>query len=49
MFNFHKSLKWYLQNIITGQIVDDNTPPDAIEVDPDNFVKLVVRHLAEVF
>ena len=48
-FNFHESLKWYLRNITKGEIVDDDTVPDAIEVDPDNFVKFVVRHLGEVF
>ena len=29
--------------------MDDDTVPDTIEVDPDNFVKFVVRHLGEVF
>ena len=48
-FNFHESLKWYLRNITKGEIVDDDTVPDTIEVEPDNFVKFVVRHLGEVF
>ena len=40
---------YIVRNVTKGQIVDDDPPSDAIELDPDSFVKYVVEHLDEAF
>ena len=46
-FDFHNDLKWYWQNKTKGESDDDNLSSDAVVVNPESFVKFVVRHLDE--
>ena len=46
-FDFHNDLKWYWQNKTKGESDDDNLSSDAVIVNPESFVKFVVRHLDE--
>ena len=42
-FDFHDDLKWYLQDVTKGEVVDDDPPSDAIYFDLESFVKFFVR------
>lgn len=44
-FIFHEDLKNYMRYISAGDIVDAESPPDAVFVSADDFVKYVVRYL----
>lgn len=48
MFDFQNDFKWYLQNVTKGEVGDDSPLSDVIVVNPESFVKFVVRHKDEV-
>ena len=43
-YDFHDDLKWYLRDVTKGEVVDNDPPSNAINVDSESFVKCVVRH-----
>ena len=47
MFDFQNDFKWYLQNLTKGEVGDDSPLSDVIVVNPESFVKFVVRHKDE--
>ena len=48
MFDFQNDFKWYLQNVTKGEVGEDSPLSDVIVVNPESFVKFVVRHKDEV-
>ena len=47
MLDFDDDLKWHLQDVTKGEVVDDDPQLDVRYFDSESFVKFAVRHLDE--